>query len=179
MNILRSDNADRVAGILFASSAAVAFSSIVARSGLPEQTVASILRSLAHEGVIERVDTDGPAWRPDQTHFLYPVNRALLAKISAGSNLGALIKPVVERFPLVTRALLLDERPEATIVCVLSDPTTLVWYEVLAAIQSVIDAAGRAVHAEGISEQAYRATNPTPAVLRVRSPKAAVLKGDH
>ena len=178
MSILRSDNADRVASILFAADADVPFSSIVTRSGLPEQTVASILRSLAHEGVIERVGTEGPAWRPNQAHFLYPVNRALLAKISAGLDLGSSIRSVVERFPLVTRALVLDERPEATLVCVLSDPTTLVWYDILAAIQSVIDAAGRTVHTEGVSEQAYHATNPTPAVLRVHSPKAVVLKGD-
>jgi hypothetical protein len=181
MSVLRNASCDRVATLLFAANGPVAFSRLVALTSLPEQTVATALRQLASDGVVVRAEIAGrPAWQINPSDPFVSVNRSLLAKMSAGSDLASLLRPIIATFPLITRAVLLDERPEATLVCVVSDPTTLDWdYGPLVAIQEAIDTTGRAVVIEPVGEEWFRAERTSAAVKRVRSPKAIILKGDH
>ena len=171
MSVLRNTSCDLVAAPLFVTVGPVSFSRLVALAGLPEQTVATALRQLASDGVVVRTKTAGrPAWQVNPSDPFASVNRTLLAKMSAGLNLASLLRPIIATFPLITRAVLLDERPEATLVCVVSDPTTLDWhYGPLVVIQEAINTTDRAVVIEPVGEEWFRAERTSAAVRRVRS----------
>ena len=179
MSVFGSESADRVAVIVFASDTPVPFGAIVSASGLSEQVVAAALRRLAADHVVTRVEAAGrPAWAADATDPLYAVNLAILAKLSAGASLASALSAVLRGPRLVLAAALLDERPEALLVCVLSDPSSLDWYDVLGQIEEAVDAAGRAVRVETAGEKGFAEPDPRdPVMARLRAGSPVWLKG--
>ena len=179
MSVFGSESADRVAAVVFMSGAAVPFGRIVSASGLSEQAVAAALRRLAAGHVVARVDVSGrPAWAADASDPLYGVNKTILVKLAAGAGLAPALAAALRGFSLVRAAVFLDERPEALLVCALSDTASLGWYDVLGRLGEEIEVSGRAVRVETVGEREFAEPGPRDLVMaRVRAGNPLWLKG--